>query len=166
VQKSVLMEDGTVVKMLEDIVPLKLFKNLQSLNLCSTYFPLEFQAEPPDEQNDQMISIAGSRELELVFFNLKNQLRILHLGYYIYDELLNYVAEMCKGVEKLEINSEYISDRSISQVLIKMTKLLYIDVSACPHFLGVAIQDAGEHFGAKDLKRFVAALDGYEKQKV
>jgi hypothetical protein len=113
-----------------------------------------------------MLSVAGSRELELVFFNLKNQLRVLHLGQYIYDEMLIYLSEMCRGIEKLEINSDYVSDRSITQVLVKMTQLKYIDVSACLHFLGVALQDAGEHFGAKDLKRFVTALEGYEKQKV
>jgi hypothetical protein len=86
-----------------------------------------------------MISIAGSREMELVFFTMKNQLRVLHLGYYIYDEMLIYIAEMCRGVEKLEVNSEAISDRSITQVLIKMTQLKYIDISACPNFLGVAL---------------------------
>ena len=113
-----------------------------------------------------MISIAGSRELELVIFNAKNQLRILHIGQYIYDVMLIYIAEMCRGLEKLEVNSDLVSDRSITQVLIKMTQLKYIDVSACPEFLGAALQDAGEHFGAKELKRFVTALEGYEKQRV
>ncbi len=50
--------------------------------------------------------MAGSRELELIFFSLKNKLRILNLGAYIYDEMLVYIAEMCVGLEKLEINSE------------------------------------------------------------
>jgi len=53
--------------------------------------------------------------------------------------MLIYIAEMCRGLEKLEINSDCISDRSITQVLIKMTLLKYIDVSACPHFLGIAV---------------------------
>ena len=52
--------------------------------------------------------------MELVFFTMKNQLRVLHLGYYIYDEMLIYIAEMCRGVEKLEVNSEAVSDRSIT----------------------------------------------------
>jgi hypothetical protein len=68
----------------------------------------------PDGQHDHTLSIAGSRELELVFFNFKNQLRVLHLGYYIYDEMLVYIAEMCRGVEKLEVNSELVGDRSIT----------------------------------------------------
>ena len=43
--------------------------------------------------------MAGSRELELIFFSLKNRIRILNLGYYIYDEMLTYIAEMCVSVE-------------------------------------------------------------------
>ena len=77
--------------------------------------------------------------MELMFFTMKTQLRVLHLGYYIYDEMLTYIAEMCRGVEKLEVNSEAVSDRSITQVLIKMTQLKYIDIAACPNFLGVAL---------------------------
>ena len=37
---------------LEDLVSAKMFKNLQSMNLCSTYFPLKLHVEVPDEQND------------------------------------------------------------------------------------------------------------------
>ena len=66
------------------------------------------------------MSVAGSRELELLFFGLKNTLRVLHLGYYIYDEMLVYIAEMCKGLEKVEINSESVTDRGISPLLIKL----------------------------------------------
>lgn len=67
---------------------------------------MEFKVEVPNESNDQMISVAGSRELELITFSMKNNLRILSLGDYIYDDLMNYIGEMCKNVEKLEINSE------------------------------------------------------------
>jgi len=66
-------------------------------------------------------------------------------------------------LEKLELNSEMVNDVSITQVLIKMTKLKYIDVSACPNFTGLALFEAGENYGAKDLRRFVLALQGYEK---
>jgi hypothetical protein len=38
--------------------------------------------------------------------------------------------------------------------------------SACPNFTGLALFEAGEHYGAKELKRMVLALEGYEKQKV
>ena len=80
--------------------------------------------------------------------------------------MLIYIAEMCGQVEKLEVNSEAVSDRSITQVFIKMTQLKYIDISACPNVLGVALYDAGEYFGAKDLKIYVTALEGTEKQRV
>jgi len=53
--------------------------------------------------------------------------------------MLIYIAEMCGQVEKLEVNSEAVSDRSITQVFIKMTQLKYIDISACPNVLGVAL---------------------------
>jgi hypothetical protein len=33
---------------LTDILPLKKFQNLQSLNLCSTFFPLSFPVELSD----------------------------------------------------------------------------------------------------------------------
>lgn len=101
-----------------------------------------------------------------MLFSLKNNLRILHLGAYIYDELLSYIAEMCKALEKLEINSEQVTDRGITPLFVKLTQLKYIDLSACPNFTGVALIEAGEHFGAKELRRFVLALQGYEKQKV
>jgi hypothetical protein len=48
-----------------------------------------------------------------------------------------------------------------------MTKLRYIDVAACPNFTGLALFEAGEHFGAKELIRFVLGIENsYEKQKV
>lgn len=134
--------------------------------MCSTYFPLQINVQLPDPANNQQISVAGSRELELMFFGLKNNLRILNLGYYIYDEMLVYIAEMCKGIEKLEINSEHVTDRGITPILIKLQALKHIDLSACPNFTGLALFEAGEHYGAKDLRRFVLALEGYEKQKV
>ena len=77
--------------------------------------------------------------MELVFFNMKANLRILNLGYYMYDEMLIYIAEMCRGLEKLEINSEAVSDYGLTQIFIKLTQLKYIDISACPNFRGVAL---------------------------
>jgi len=41
------------------------------------------------------MSVAGNRELELVFFSMKNTLRYLTIGKYAYDELINYLCEMC-----------------------------------------------------------------------
>jgi len=34
---------------LADLLPVKKFQNLQSLNLCSTYFPLSFPVKLSDE---------------------------------------------------------------------------------------------------------------------
>lgn len=113
-----------------------------------------------------MVSVAGSRELELLFFGLKNTLLVLHLGAYIYDEMLIYIAEMCKSLEKLEINSENVTDRGVTPLLVKLDKLKYIDLAACPNFSGLGVIEAGEHFAAKELRRFVLALEGYEKEKV
>jgi hypothetical protein len=104
------------------------------------------------------MAMAGSRELELIFFSLKNRLRILNLGSYIYDEMLVYIAEMCVGLEKLELNSEQVTDRGLTPVLTKMTQLKYLDVAACPNFTGLALFECGEFYGAKELKRFVLAL--------
>jgi hypothetical protein len=56
------------------------------------------------------VAVAGSRELELMFFNMKNNLRYLVLGQYAYNELLVYLAELCKSIEKLEINSDNVTD--------------------------------------------------------
>jgi hypothetical protein len=115
-----------------------------------------------------LVSIAGSRELELVFFTMKNQLRVLHIGQYIYDEMLTYIAEMChQTLEKLEVNSEKVTDRGITPLFTKMVNMKYIDLAGCPNFTGLAIFEAGEHYGAKCLKRFVHGLtDIHNKQKV
>ena len=77
--------------------------------------------------------------------------------------MLVYIAEMCKGIEKIEINSEQVTDRGLTPIFVKMKLLKYIDVSACPNFTGLGLMEAGEHFGATDLRRFVLSLQGYEK---
>ena len=58
------------------------------------------------------------------------------------------------------------TDRGLTPVLTKMTQLKYLDVAACPNFTGLALFECGEFYGAKELKRFVLTLQGYEKQKV
>lgn len=71
---------------------------------------------------------------------------------------------MCgRTLEKLEINSTQVTDRGITPILIKMTQLKHLDLAACPNFTGIALFEAGEHYGAKDLKRFILALEGYDK---
>jgi hypothetical protein len=41
-------EAGVANFELTDLIPMKKFQNLQSLNLCSTYFPLSFPVELSD----------------------------------------------------------------------------------------------------------------------
>lgn len=112
--------------------------------------------------------MAGSRELELLMFNFKNNLRVLSLGQYLYDELLDFIAEMCsKKLEKLEINSDQITDRSLVTVLRKMSELKYLDISGCPNITGEALCSVTE-FGCTQLRRFICgfAYGSYEAQKV
>ena len=45
------------------------------------------------------MDITGNRELELVFFNYKNNLKVLNLGHYAYNELIWYISEICKKIE-------------------------------------------------------------------
>jgi hypothetical protein len=89
------LEDGTLIKEIDDLIPLKKLENLQSLNLCSTYYPIEFKVELPSE-NNQSINITGNAQIELFVMGIKSNILILHLGQYAYDELLIFVAEMCK----------------------------------------------------------------------
>lgn len=37
---------------------------------------------------------------------MKDSLRSLSLGYYAYNEIVIYIAELCKKIEKFEVNSE------------------------------------------------------------
>ena len=61
--------------------------------------------------------MAGCREVEQLFFRLKNTLVKLNLGDYIWDDLLIYIAEMCKEIETLELNSQSISDAGVNHIL-------------------------------------------------
>ena len=58
-----------------------------------------------DAQNDQTMSLTGSNELELILFGLKDTLKEIHLGNWAFDELIIYMAEICKLLEEIEINS-------------------------------------------------------------
>jgi hypothetical protein len=48
---------------------------------------------------------------------------------------------MCKGLEKLEINSDLVTDASIAEVLKKMNQLRHLDISACHQFNGIAFSN-------------------------
>ncbi len=85
------------------------------------------------------MSVAGCRDLELLLFGLKNSLRYLTLGAYCYDELLNYVAEMCKNLERLEINSEQTTDMGLVPLFRKLANLRVLDIAACPLVTGICL---------------------------
>lgn len=61
--------------------------------------------EVVDAQNDQTMSLTGSNELELILFGLKDTLKEIHLGNWAFDDLIIYMAEICKFLEVIEINS-------------------------------------------------------------
>eukprot|EP00347_Sterkiella_histriomuscorum_P020494 403337586 len=150
---------------LEELDSLKKFRNINWLNLCGAYYPLQFQIQLPDEQNNQLLSVAGCRELELIFFSMKNTLRYLTLGKYAYDELLNFISEMCKSLEMLEINSDIVTDSGLVPILRKMTALKTLDIAACPLITGICFFEV-EEFGITNLQRLISSNQGYEQQKI
>lgn len=123
----------------------KKFSKLTSLNFCSTWHTVEVPKENIDEQNDQAIALTGCRELELVFFGLKDNLTELHLGEWAYDDIIIYIAELCKKIQIIEINSTKVTDPSICEILKKEVDLKVLDISGCQNFVGVAFSDAVEH---------------------
>ena len=134
------------------------FINLTSLNFCSTWFSIEIVREVIDEQNDQAVALTGCRELELIFFGLKNNLKELHLGQWAYNDILIYIAELCKDIEILELNSRQITDPSICEAMKKMEHLKVLDVAGCPMFSGQAFENAEEHLVCTKLQRLVVGM--------
>ena len=49
----------------------------------------------------------------MIFFNLRTTLTEVHLGEWAYDDLITYIAEICKKIEVIEINSSKVTDTSI-----------------------------------------------------
>lgn len=101
----------------------------------------------------------------MVFFNLKPTLKHLILGQYSYNELLIYLAEICKNLEKLEVNSDNVNDQGFVEVFRKMSQLKHLDIAACVNFSGLAFFDL-EEIGCKGLQRVVLNLGNYELQRV
>ena len=62
-------------------------------------------------------AVSGSRELEFIFLRLKDTLTQLHLGDFLWDEMIVFIAEMCKNLEVVELNSTLVTDAAISHVL-------------------------------------------------
>ena len=108
-------------------------------------------------------TISGSKELEQVIFRLKGSLVELRLGNYIWDDFIIYVAELCKELEIVEINSVEISDAAISHLLKRAEHLTTLDVAGCSRFTGLAFTDVvTETLKCKKLKWVQANLKGHE----
>jgi hypothetical protein len=60
---------------------------------------------------------------------LKGTLRRVKLGNYIWDDFLIFVAEVCKGIEVLEIRSDTITDAAIAHLLKRAERLTALDIS-------------------------------------
>lgn len=101
------------------------------------------------------MTMTGSRELEMILFGLKETLIEIHLGQWAYDDLIIYMAEMCKKLEIIEINSDHITDTSVTAIFRKSKYLKVLDVAGCPNFVGGSFADAKEEDGlaALNLRR-------------
>jgi hypothetical protein len=94
---------------------------------------------------------------------LKGTLKRIKLGNYIWDDFLIYVAEVCRGIEVLEINSDAISDGAIAHLLKRSEHLVALDVSLCKQFTGLAfalVED--EHFKSRNLRWLKLSIAGHE----
>lgn len=76
--------------------------------------------------------------LETILFGLKESLKEVRLGNYVWDELLIYLAELCKKVTILEINSTGLTDAAISHLLKRAESLEKLDISGLLNFTGLA----------------------------
>jgi hypothetical protein len=126
--------------------------------LCNTWFPLCITPVLGDDN-----AVSGSRELERVIFCLKGSLTHLHLGDYIWDDILIYIAEMCKELEVVQLYSKKITDGSISHLLKRAEHLSALDVSGCSEFNGLAFTEVDtDTFKATKLKWCQLNLTGHE----
>ena len=124
------------------MLPLARLRNLERLSLCATYFPLKLDiAEVYNEVSHTNQAVSGSRELEIIIFCLKSSLTHLYLGDYIWDEMVIYIAEMCKELELIEFNSTKLTDAAISHLIRRTEHLKALDVSGCSNFTGLAFAD-------------------------
>ena len=116
------------------MLPLQKLKSLERLDLCSTWHPLFAKVS----ENEDGLDVSGSREFERVFWSLRPTLKELRLGNFMWDDMLVYVAEMCRNLEVFQINSQECTDGSINHMIRKCTKLRALDVSGLVKFVGLA----------------------------
>ena len=94
---------------------------------------------------------------------LKGTLKRIKLGNYIWDDFLIFVAEVCKGIEVLELNSDVIGDGAIAHLLKRAERLVALDVSLCKQFTGLAfalVEDV--HFKSRQLRWLKLSIVGHE----
>ena len=139
-------------------------KSIERLTLCPGYHPLNLDIAMIDNQlSANNATISGSRELEQILFKLRGSLVEIRLGNYIWDDLIIYMAELCKEIEVLEFNSDTLSDAAISHVLKRSEHLTTLDVAGCTRFTGLAFADVTtETLKAKKLRYVQANLGGHE----
>ena len=139
---------------------------LERLTLCPTYYPLRIEVAAIDNQlAASNATISGSRELEQIIFRLKGSLVELRLGNYIWDDLLIYIAELCRELEIVEFNSNEISDAGISHLLKRAEHLTTLDLAGCQKFTGLAFTDVdSETIRCKKLRWVQANLTLHELQ--
>jgi len=59
----------------------------------------------------------------------------------LWDDIVIYIAELCKELEIVEFNSKEVSDVAISHLLKRAEHLTTLDVAGCPRFTGLAFSD-------------------------
>ena len=150
------------------MVSLGQLRGIERLALCPTYHPLQLEVATINNSLEASnASISGSRELEQVIFKLKNSLVELRLGDYIWDDLIIYIAELCKELEIVEFNSSHLSDAAISHLLKRTEHLTTLDVAGCTSFTGLAFTDVTtETLKATKLRWVQANLGSHEVEMV
>lgn len=131
-----------------ELLPIGKFKGLERVNLCSTWFPIDMKRQ----ETDTDLNDSAQRDFERIVWLLKGSLTHLQLGNYIWDDILVYIAEMCKELELVQINSTQITDLALCQLLKRSEHLKCLDVSGCTQFSGLAFAAVeSENYVAKKL---------------
>lgn len=88
-----------------------------------------------------------------MFFGLRQNLLEVHLGRWVYDDLIIYMSEICKELEIVEINSDMVTDLSIAELLKKSKYLRFLDLSGCDKFFGVAFSEVKDNIGSSKIRK-------------
>jgi hypothetical protein len=110
-----------------ELLPIGKLKSLEKLNLCSTWFPIDLKRV----ESDNDVEVSGAKDFERMIWLIKGSLTHLQLGNYIWDDLFVYIAEMCKELELVQINSTQLTDLALCHLLKRSEHLKSLDVSGC-----------------------------------